>query len=173
MYSWALLAIVGFLALALRRGAPSLGAAPGSVEDLARAAAARHDIPPWLILATAQVESNFVTEPRRYDDAGSLSWRPYGIKVVAAADERGGSDAELAAQLDDLVEQTDIVANRLARYWQRYDGNADLVRIAWAWGPGWGNRIWRGESTDRLGSRWPAARRRWHDAIERWRQGNV
>ena len=157
MWGWLLLA---FLLLALRSSKPLLTQpAPGSIEDLARAAAARHDIPPWLLLATGQVESGLRSLPPN-DDGGSLTFYPYGIKLVRA---REVWPQVTEPELRDLQTQTEIAAMELARGWARY-GPDDVQVRAW----------WKRPASGHQGEPYPESwgdgwRNNWEAAVERWR----
>ena len=176
----ALLFLLG-LAL-LRRGlvGPSASTPPpgtgdpttrGEVIRLARSKAAEYGIPPWTLLATAQVESYDLAHGPPYDDVGSLSFPPYGMKAATAAAARRlpwnpSTRADLERQLRGLPFVTDTAARLMRIYWHRYGGDTDLVRIAWNAGGGTANKV---RDSGSLPAWYLGAKRdRWEAAVRRW-----
>ena len=145
---------------------------PGSVEDLARRAAAQYEIPAWLILSLGQVESGL----RHTDPHGSGEGRtfyPYGIQRNRGRDIFGRAygrsprdNAELDAALSDLEINTDFAARELARGVGKYGLDADRLRFFWVWpaaarsGPPWAAQYGSVPTERRLAN--------WHRALQRW-----
>ena len=151
------------------------------MERLARQAAQRYDFPAWVLLATAQAEGGMQHGAPYMDTNDQLSFRPYGFQAQSGVTVRGGRwlsewhaggdrrkriQAEVEADLARLEAVTNDAALLMDRYYNRYNGDVDLVRVAWAAGGGAANKA---RDAGRLPGWYDQRKRdRWHAAVRRW-----
>ncbi len=119
-----------------------LGQSPGGpeigreevIEKIRHSARLRHDdIPEWVFLATAQVESGIRHLPSRGSGNGRTFY-PFGIQRNRGSDlsHIPLEDTErLDAALGNLDRHINLGVDEVARLWRLYRGDIDRVRVAW------------------------------------------
>lgn len=123
------------------------------IKNLLRAEALRQGVPVELVLAFAELESNF----KNVKAPNARSYGPLQVHVS------GLKDGESEAQLFDMSFSIPRGVEILKRYLKLASGNSELARIIFFCGPGWQTSC-SAESLVRVKERWRPVALKWRVA---------
>ena len=153
------------------QGGKNRSSQSGEIVELAKEMAAKHGVPPHILLATGQVESNLKHLAPRGTGMGKTHY-PYGIQTNRGMDILGrmyGQSIppdEVSRRLQDLAINTEAAAMELARGWKRYP-DEDRIRVWWVLpaaarkGPPYSG--YSGSVP------WEKRLKRWREAVAKWK----